>query len=166
MLYYISLFSKIRCSLTYLPSTYLPKNLTSYMNAPLGKNQYPPLTLHFLKGKPQQLLIPIFFVPGPASLMQWKSNRTLPLVLYSLHQTLVWPHLWIQWSSALIFFISKTTIYTLWILMMPISKIWGRLNPKLHLVMKISELQEIQISLWSTWIERTNCWDRWSKAGY
>ena len=29
MVYYIGLFSKIRCSLTYLP-----KNLTSYLNAP------------------------------------------------------------------------------------------------------------------------------------
>ena len=34
MFYYISLFSKIRCSLNYLPS--LPKNLTSYVNAPLS----------------------------------------------------------------------------------------------------------------------------------
>ena len=33
ILYYISLFSKIRCSLTYLP-----KNLTSYVNSPLGIN--------------------------------------------------------------------------------------------------------------------------------
>ena len=32
ILYYISLSSKIRCSLTYLPK-YLPKNLTSYVNA-------------------------------------------------------------------------------------------------------------------------------------
>ena len=33
MLYYISLFSKIRCTLTYPP-----KNLTSCVNAPKGKN--------------------------------------------------------------------------------------------------------------------------------
>ena len=33
ILYYISLCSKIRCSLTYL-LTYQPKNLTSYVNAP------------------------------------------------------------------------------------------------------------------------------------
>jgi hypothetical protein len=32
ILYYISIFSKIRCSLTYLP--YLLKNLTSHVNAP------------------------------------------------------------------------------------------------------------------------------------
>ena len=42
ILYYISLFSKIRCSLTYLP-----KNLTLYVNAPLS-NLAPIFRMKFL----------------------------------------------------------------------------------------------------------------------